>query len=83
MRFKDPSLLKKEGHALFRLDEPQPELAVEGLEVQQGFLETANVNAVEEMTKMMEAFRTYETCLKMIQANDEMTGKAANEVGRT
>jgi flagellar basal-body rod protein FlgF len=83
VRFKDPSLLKKEGHALFRLDEPQPELGVEGLEVQQGYLETANVNAVEEMTKMMEAFRTYETCLKVIQANDEMNGKAVNEVGRT
>ena len=83
VRFKDPSLLKKEGHALFRLDDPQPELGVEGLEVQQGYLETANVNAVEEMTKMMEAFRTYETCLKIIQANDEMNGKAVNDVGRT
>lgn len=83
VRFKDPSLLKKEGHALFRLDEPQPELGAEGLEVQQGYLETANVNTVEEMTKMMEAFRTYETCLKLIQANDEMNGKAVNDVGRT
>ncbi len=83
VRFKDPSLLKKEGHTLFRLDEPQPELGVEEVQVQQGYLETANVNAVEEMTKMMEAFRTYESCLKIIQANDEMTGKAANEVGRT
>jgi flagellar basal-body rod protein FlgF len=83
VRFKDPARLKKEGHNLFRLDEPQPEIAAEGLEVQQGHLETANVNAVEEMTKMIEAFRTYETCLKIIQANDEMNGKAVNEVGRT
>ncbi|RPH87113.1 MAG: hypothetical protein EHM75_06340 [Desulfobacteraceae bacterium] len=83
VRFKDPSLLKKEGHALFRLDEPQAELGADGLEVQQGYLETANVNAVEEMTKMMEAFRTYETCLKMIQANDQLNDKAVNEVGRT
>jgi flagellar basal-body rod protein FlgG len=41
------------------------------------------VNAVEEMTKMMEAFRTYETCLKIIQANDQLNDKAVNEVGRT
>jgi flagellar basal-body rod protein FlgG len=40
--------------------------------IQQGFLEGANVNAVEEMTSLITAQRAYEMNSKVITAADEM-----------
>jgi flagellar basal-body rod protein FlgF len=82
VRFADMSALKKEGHTLFRNDGAQEELEAAEAELEQGLLETSNVNAVAEMAQMMEAFRTFETCMKIIQSDDELTGKTVNEVGR-
>jgi flagellar basal-body rod protein FlgG len=82
VRFDDSSPLKKEGHALFRVDGPPKELEAAEAQIQQGMLETSNVNAVEEMALMIEAYRTFETCMKIIAAGDELTGKTVNEVGR-
>lgn len=46
--------------------------------VLQGFLETSNVNAVEEITNLISAQRAYEMNSKVIQAADEMSRSAAN-----
>jgi flagellar basal-body rod protein FlgG len=43
----------------------------------QGFLETSNVNAVEEITNLISAQRAYEMNSKVIQAADEMLGAVA------
>lgn len=51
-------------------------------QVEQGYIETSNVNAVRAMTTMIEAMRSYETHAKMIQTMDEMTKKAIEDVGR-
>jgi flagellar basal-body rod protein FlgG len=44
----------------------------------QGFLETSNVNAVEEISNLISAQRAYEMNSKVIQASDEMLGTLAN-----
>jgi flagellar basal-body rod protein FlgG len=44
----------------------------------QGFLETSNVNAVEEITNLISAQRAYEMNSKVIQAADEMLATTAN-----
>jgi flagellar basal-body rod protein FlgG len=80
--FSDLNLLEKEGHTLFRLMTPTAEKGVEQSQTLQGYLEQSNVNTIEEMVKLIDSFRTYEACLKTIQSNDEMDGKAVNEVGR-
>jgi flagellar basal-body rod protein FlgG len=46
--------------------------------LQQGFLETSNVNLAEEMVAMIIAQRSYEVNAKAIQASDEMMGIANN-----
>jgi flagellar basal-body rod protein FlgG len=38
----------------------------------QGFLETSNVNAVQEITNLITAQRAYEMNSKVITASDEM-----------
>ena len=40
--------------------------------IQQGFLEGANVNAVQEMTSLITAQRAYEMNSKVITAADQM-----------
>ncbi|MBI5469609.1 MAG: flagellar basal-body rod protein FlgF, partial [Deltaproteobacteria bacterium] len=51
-------------------------------QVEQGYMEVSNVNAVRAMTTMIEAMRSYETHAKMIQTMDDMTKKAIEDVGR-
>ena len=78
----DPNLLKKEGQTLMKLDVPQEEMEEGEAQVIQGALESSNVNTVEEMMKMLDSLRIYESCMKLIQANDELNAKAVNEIGR-
>jgi flagellar basal-body rod protein FlgG len=80
--FSDLGLLKKEGQNLFRVEDSREERESQGSQVLQGTLEASNVNPIEEMVKMIDSLRTYESCLKMIQSQDELDSKAANEVGR-
>lgn len=79
--FKDLKAIKKEGNNLFSV-ENQEERVVEEPKILQGFLESSNVNPIEEMIELMEAFRTFESCMKVIQSQDEMDSKAVNELGR-
>jgi flagellar basal-body rod protein FlgG len=46
--------------------------------VLQGFLESSNVQVVEEMVKLIQAQRAYEINSKSIQTADEMLGMANN-----
>lgn len=50
--------------------------------VRQGYLESANVNPVTAMVDMIAVSRAYETNQKMIQVQDNLLGKAVNELGR-
>ncbi len=48
----------------------------------QSFLEKANVNTVSAMVDMITVARAYETNQKMVQTQDNILGKAVNELGR-
>lgn len=48
----------------------------------QGALEGSNVNEVEEMVKMIETYRSYESANKLIRAYDELLGRSVNEIGK-
>ena len=51
--------------------------------LKQGFLETSNVNIVNEMTEMITAQRVFEGAQKAISAYDAMADKLINQVGNT
>jgi len=80
--FADPTQLRKEGNNLFASEAPEGEKEVEGASLLQGYLEQSNVNSIEEMVKLIDALRTYESCIKVIQSRDELNGKVVNELGR-
>ena len=70
----------KMGDNQFRVAALRP--AAASVSVRQGFLEASNVNVVKEMVSMIAIMRAYETNQKMMQAEDDATGKATNEVGK-
>jgi len=43
----------------------------------------SNVNVVEEMVRMVEAHRAYESASKVLMTHDELTGKLISSYGRT
>jgi len=59
--------MTKEGGCLFKLPSDQQDREVENARVRQGYLETSNVNMLEEMALMMEALRVFEAHQKMMK----------------
>lgn len=80
--FEQPGLLKKEGRSYYLYPEDGTGMinAVK-TEVKQNYLEKSNVSPTEEMIKMIEAYRAFESAQKAIQSIDEVTSKLVNDTG--
>jgi flagellar basal-body rod protein FlgF len=76
----NPSDAVKQGNSLYQIANPVP--AGANSTVQQGYLESSNVNIVQEMVAMIAVQRAYETGQKMIQTEDNATSKAVNDVAK-
>ena len=82
-RFPNDAGLKAEGNNLFTetVSSGSPQSGVPGSTgygtIQQGFLETSNVNAVSEITSLITAQRAYEMNSKVITAADQMMAETA------
>ena len=50
--------------------------------VQQGYLETANLNPAQLMTQMVAVGRAYEAAQRLVQVQDELLGRAVASLGR-
>ena len=84
--FEDPVIqLQKVGGGFISKDENiEPEIADnQSYKILQGFLESSNVSAIEEMIGLIEVSRAHEANQKMVQAFDENTGKAIGTLGQT
>lgn len=80
--FNDLGMLRREGSVYRAMPGAQEQPMSPNTQVEQGYIETSNVNAVKAMTTMIEAMRSYETHSKVIQSIDEETRKTIEEVGR-
>lgn len=67
----------------FKPDLPSEVSQVAVPSLKQGFIETSNVNIVNEMTDMITAQRVFEGTQKAIHAYDSMADKLINTVGNT
>ena len=78
--------LRKQGSSLWTAtDESGDQFSLEGdgrPRIHQGFLEASNVNPVTEMVEMIEVNRAYEANQKVLQAQDESTGRLISGVMR-
>jgi flagellar basal-body rod protein FlgF len=72
---EEPNTLTKEGDSMFKLPADQLDQAADNPKVLQGYLETSNVNMMEEMVLMMEALRAFEAHQKMIKTYGKIGSK--------
>lgn len=79
--FEDYKTIRKYGHNLYDKTNETTEKPFNS-SIISGHIETSNVNAVEEMVKMINVSRIYEVNSNMIQTHDSALGKAVNEIAR-
>ena len=80
--FPKPYQLRKAGAGLFVPADPQTATTPSSAEVKQGYLESSNVKVIVEMARMIETSRYFESCAKAVKSYDDLTAKAANELGK-
>lgn len=79
--FETPAALEKAGNNLWRATDEQPTTAANP-RVSSGFIEGSNVNAVKELTEMIEISRAYTSVAKMVQQSDELRGQSIEKLAR-
>ena len=79
--FQETQWLEKMGNSLFRNTHPENlKTGTISTKLHQGFFEGSNVNAVSEMTRLIEATRSYESHMQAIKAYQEIDSKSVNEI---
>jgi len=80
--FDEPMLLRKEGGSYYSYQgENEGISTVPDAEMQQKYLESSNVNPTQEIIKMIETYRAFESVEKAIQSIDALTGEVVNDIG--
>lgn len=80
---KRDEFLRKATENFYRYDaELSEEEQNAPVKIIQGALEGSNVNEVEEMVKMIESYRTYESAHRVIRAYDESLARSVNDIAK-
>ena len=82
VQFNDRRAVLKQGDNLYYAQngaQPQPAAG----SMQQGMLESSNVNVVTDMVDLINNYRVYEANSKAVTTQDSMLDKSVNEVGRS
>ncbi|MBY0416320.1 MAG: flagellar hook-basal body protein [Bdellovibrionales bacterium] len=81
--FNDIHALKKEDNSLFiNSDQQNVKVGEQKTSIHQGFVEQSNVNAVTEMSNLINANRSFETIQRVIKTYDSMSARAVNELSK-
>lgn len=79
--FEDKHELEKVGNNLFKPNEGVTGESIESKGIVQGFLETSNINPVNEMVNLINMHRQFEATQKVMRTFDQIAEDAINEVG--
>jgi len=82
VRFEQPGQLMKSGENRYTAPEDAERVFENVAQVRQGYSEASNVQAIAEITRMMEVSRAYASVTKMIKDTDELSRKAIERLGR-
>jgi len=80
--FDDRSRLQRIGENLFVSDQNTLPEESQNFRIRQGYLEKSNLDMIEGMVTMIEAFREYEMNQRLLQTQDEALDRAVNEIAR-
>jgi flagellar basal-body rod protein FlgF len=78
----DESALRPVGDGLFAMSEGGADVAAPYGAVRQGFLETSNVQAINETVRLLEAMRRFEMAQRFVRGYDGMMEQAISTLGR-
>jgi flagellar basal-body rod protein FlgG len=79
--FEDKHELEKVGNNLFKPNEGVTGESIESKGIVQGFLETSNINPVNEMVNLIDMHRQFEATQKVMRTFDQIAEDTINEVG--
>ena len=80
--FDEPQLLRKEGGSYYSYQGENNGISTApDAEIQHKYLENSNVNPTQEVIKMIETYRAFESVEKAIQSIDALTGTMVNDYG--
>jgi len=79
--FQDAAKLVPTGAGLYTADSALVQVVDENIKVRQGYTESSNVVAADEMVRLIEAMRRFEGGQKVIQWYDDMLEKALSRLG--
>lgn len=83
VEFNDVKELEKEGSSLYKNQNlANLKIGESKTSVNQGFVEQSNVNAVNEMSNLINANRNFESIQRVIKTYDNMSQKAVNEISK-
>ncbi|MCD6561915.1 MAG: flagellar basal-body rod protein FlgF [Deltaproteobacteria bacterium] len=83
VEFDDPHLLNKVGNTLFATENPKDVgKKANEIDLNQGYIESSNVDSIKAMTEIIEALRGFESYQKILQSIDKINSKTNNEVGK-
>ena len=83
VEFKDLDAVRKEGHALFMNNDAENiERVKVSTSVNQGFIEGSNVNAIKEMSELINAHRHFDNIQKAINTYDAISAKIVNDIAK-
>jgi flagellar basal-body rod protein FlgF len=83
LRIENAAGLLPLGRGMYQLPEgAAAPTAAEDVQVNQGFVEGSNVEAVLEMTRLISIQRAYENSIKLMTQDDELTKTAIQKLGR-
>lgn len=80
--FEDLGSLSKAGDNLLRNASNQQPTASTNARVRQGMLETSNVNSIQQITRMIEVSRAYESMARTIEGSSELSRRSVERLGR-
>lgn len=83
VEFTDVNALRKQGSSLF-ISNNEQNIMRNNIEtkVNQGFIEGSNVNAIREMSELIQAHRHFENIQKAISTYDNISGRAVNDISK-
>ena len=81
-RFDDMSALRKDGDNLYRNVSNQAAQAAPDARVRQGMLENSNVKTIEQVTRLIEVNRAYDSISKMIADTTDLSRRSIERIGK-
>ncbi len=81
-RFDDLASLRKDGDNLFRNVSNQTANAAPDARIHQGMLESSNVKTIEQVTRLIEVNRAYDSISKMMADTSDLSRRSIERIGK-